>query len=219
MVNGSHGRVEALRLVPMFADLSSKQLALLAQHADETDVSAGEVLVREGDTGDRFILLLSGNARVERGGQILAHLTRNQFVGEMSLLDGKPRAATVTTENEARVLIINRDAFRTLMDTVPEFRDTLFTVLCERLRGLQAPRPGDGQRHAAPPRELDHFYVYGEIYDALDTCDQVSQALNRLRRHGLLPADDAGTSEAYVVKIRERLEQQLSGPGTETVEP
>lgn len=211
MASESESRIEALRLVPLFADLSDEQLTLLAQHAGETNIQAGDVLVREGDTGDRFILLLSGNARVERGGQVLAHLARNQFVGEMSLLDGKPRAATVTAENTCSVLIINRDTFRTLMDTVPEFREKLITVLCERLRGLQAPRPGVGQRPAPQPLELDHLYVYGEIYDALDTCDQVSQVLSRLRRHGLLSPDDAGASEAHVDKIRERLEQQLSG--------
>jgi CRP/FNR family cyclic AMP-dependent transcriptional regulator len=203
-------RMAVLRLVPMFADLNGPQLALLAQHADEIDVDADFVLVREGDVGDRFILILGGKARVERGGQVLAHLSTNQFVGEMSLLDGKPRAATVTMESPGAVLVINRDTFRSLLDTVPEFRETLLTVLCDRLRGLQVPLTREGHRPAPQPLELDHLYVFGEVYDALDVCDQVIQALSRLKRHGLFSADDFNASAQHIDVVRVRLEQQLN---------
>ena len=210
MLNVSESRAAVLRLVPMFADLSDSQLALLAQHAEEMHEDAGSILVREGEVGDRFILILSGSARVERGGQVLAQLSTNQFVGEMSLLDGKPRAATVTMESSGQVLVINRDTFRSLVDSVPEFREKLLIVLCDRLRGLQAPLQ-HGQRRPAPqPLELDHLYAYGELYDALDVCDQVNQVLSRLKRHGLLTLDDLTVSEQYVDAIRMRLEDRLN---------
>lgn len=211
MQDGPEGRVAVLRLVPMFADLDEPHLALLARHAEEIDVDAGAVLVREGDVGDRFILILSGNARVERGGQVLAQLSTNQFVGEMSLLDGKPRAATVTMETPGAILVINRDTFRSLLDTVPEFRETLLTVLCDRLRGLQVPLAMDKRRPVSQPMELDHLYAFGEVYDALDVCDQVMQALSRLKRHGLFSEDDVRLSEQHVNAVRLRLEQQLNG--------
>lgn len=210
MQNASGSRAAALRLVPMFADMNSSQLELLARHAEEIDVDAGSVLVGEGDVGDRFILILAGNARVERGGQLLAHLATNQFVGEMSLLDGKPRAATVTMETPGSILVISRDTFRSLLDTVPEFRETLLTVLCDRLRGLQAPIAEGARRPAPHPLELDHLYVFGEVYDALDVCDQMTQALSRLKRHGLLSADELNHGEQYMDTIRQTLEQQLS---------
>lgn len=213
------GRLAPLRLVPMFADLSEPQLNLLAQHAGEFNVVGGTVLVHEGDEGDRFILLLSGNARVERGGQVLAHLTTNQFVGEMSLLDGKPRAATVTMESDGVILVINRDTFRSLLDSVPEFREKLLTVLCDRLRGLQAPLKYEDRRSAQQPPELDHLYVFGEVYDALDVCDQVVQALSRLKRHGLLSPEDLRTSEQHVNAIRQNLEQQLNDAATDSDVP
>lgn len=210
MLNVSESRVSVLRLVPMFADLSDAQLGLLAQHAEETDEDAGSVLVREGEVGDRFILILNGSARVERGGQVLAHLSTNQFVGEMSLLDGKPRAATVIMESSGQILVINRDTFRSLVDSVPEFREKLLIVLCDRLRGLQAPLQ-HGQRRATPdPLELDHLYAYGELYDALDVCDQVNQVLSRLKRHRLLSVDDFTESEQHVDAIRARLEDRLN---------
>lgn len=212
MQNASESRIAALRQVPMFADLHQPQLALLARHAEENDVEAGSVLVREGDVGDRFILILGGSARVERGGQVLAHLFTNQFVGEMSLLDGKPRAATVTMESPGTVLVINRDTFRSLLDTVPEFREKLLAVLCDRLRGLQVPLTLDGHRPIPQPLELDHLYAFGEIYDALDVCDQVTQALNRLKRHALFSADDVSVSEQNIDAVRMRLEQQLNQP-------
>jgi CRP-like cAMP-binding protein len=195
----------------MFADLDEPHLALLAHHAEEIEVDPGSVLVREGDVGDRFILIMGGNARVERGGQVLAHLSTNQFVGEMSLLDGKPRAATVTMESPGAVLVINRDTFRSLLDTVPEFRETLLTVLCDRLRGLQAPLALERRRPGLQPMELDHLYAFGEVYDALDVCDQVAQALGRLKRHGLFSEDDMRTSKEHVDAVRMRLEQQLNG--------
>lgn len=210
MVNVSESRVAVLRLVPMFADLSDTQLGLLAQHAEEIPADAGSVLVREGDVGDRFILILRGSARVERGGQVLAHLSTNQFVGEMSLLDGKPRTATVTMEAPGEILVISRDTFRSLVDSVPEFRDKLLIVLCDRLRGLQAPLQHAQRRPAPQPLELDHLYAYGEVYDALDVCDQVIQALSRLKRHGLLSVDDWIMSEQYVDAIRARLEDRVN---------
>lgn len=206
----SENRAAVLRLVPMFADLSDSQLELLAQHAEEIHQDSGSILVREGEVGDRFILLLSGSARVERGGQVLAQLSTNQFVGEMSLLDGKPRAATVTMEDSGDVLVINRDTFRSLVDSIPEFREKLLIVLCDRLRGLQAPLQHGHGRPAPQPLELDHLYAYGELYDALDVCDQVNQVLSRLKRHGLLSLNDWTMSGQYVDAIRTRLEDRLN---------
>lgn len=212
MQHASEHRTIALRLVPMFADLSESQLQLLADHADERGVGAGNVLVREGDEGDSFMLLLNGSARVERGGQLLAQLNSNQFFGEMALLDGKPRAATVTMEVPGEVLIINRDTFRSLLDTVPEFRDRVLVVLCERLRGLQTPMQSAERRPAPHPVELDHLYAFGEVYDAIDVCDQVTQALNRLKRHGVLSADDVQGSEQHLDAVRRQLEARLGQP-------
>jgi CRP-like cAMP-binding protein len=209
MHNGHESRVEALRVVPMFADLSEDQLRLLAHHAEEVDVEANEVLVRQGDRGDKFILILEGGARVERDGQVLAHLSTNQFLGEMSLLDGKPRAATVTTESPGKVLVISTETFHSLMDSVPEFRDKLILVLCERLRGLQAPRVAETNGHSTAPVDLDRLYVLGEIYDTLDVCDQIAQSLSRLGRHGLLGQDDLEASRRDVDAIRARLEHRL----------
>lgn len=206
-------RSAALRSVPMFADLHDPQMELLAQHAEEHDVSLGADLVREGEEGDRLILIMEGTARVERGGQAIAHLSTNQFVGEMALLDGKPRAATVTMESDGRILVINRATFRALLDSEPEFRDKLLSVLCDRLRGLQTPIREEA-RHPAQPIELDHLYAYGEVYDALDVCDQVTQALSRLKRHGILSNEDWHASEEHLDGVRLHLERLTEASGS-----
>lgn len=203
----------------MFADLSESQLMLLAERAEEVDIDANEVLVRQGDRGDRFILILNGRARVERDGQVLAYLSNNEFVGEMSLLDGKPRVATVTAETPGTVLVISTEEFHSLIDTVPEFRDTLILVLCERLRGLQSPRASQRDGQALEVVDLDRLYVLGEIYDTLDSCDQVSNGLSRLRRHRLLDEDDVLASRHDVDAVRARLERRLANSANTSPTP
>lgn len=210
MTDNAVPRRAALTVVPLFADLDEDQLTLLAQHAEEIQVQPGTVLVQQGERGDRLVLILTGAARVERDGQVIARLSNNQFLGEISLLDGKPRAATVVTEEESRVLIISNDTFRALMESVPGFRDRIIVVLCERLRGLQTPRPTGHGRTSEHLADLDRLYAFGEVYDAIDSCDQVWQTLTRLRRRHLLAEVDWKASQADIEAIRSRLEAATS---------
>lgn len=127
-------RLEALTKVPLFSDLSRRQLNLIARHADEVKLDAGKVLARQGEHGLEFLLIVDGSARVERNGKGIARLGAGNFFGEMSLIDGKPRTATVIAETPMVLLVVHRRSFGHLLDTVPGLQKKVLLTLCERLR-------------------------------------------------------------------------------------
>lgn len=127
-------RLEALRKVPLFSDLSRRQLNLIARHADEVKLDTGKVLARQGEHGLEFLLIIDGRARVERNGKGIARLGAGNFFGEMSLVDGKARTATVIAETPMVLLVIHRRSFGHLLDTVPGLQKKVLLTLCERLR-------------------------------------------------------------------------------------
>jgi CRP/FNR family cyclic AMP-dependent transcriptional regulator len=125
---------EVLKRVPLFSNLSQRQLGLIARHADEVHREAGRILAKQGEIGLEFLLLVEGTARVERDGTFLARLKAGDFFGEMSLIDGKPRSATVIAETPVILLAIHRRSFSYLLDTIPALPRKMLTTLCERLR-------------------------------------------------------------------------------------
>ena len=122
----------------MFSGLSRRHLDLIARHADEVTLSAGKVLARQGEHGLEFLLLLDGRVRVERDGRRIARLGPSEFFGEMSLIDGKPRTATVIAETPVSLLVIHRRVFGELLDTVSGLQKKVMLTLCERLREADA---------------------------------------------------------------------------------
>jgi CRP/FNR family cyclic AMP-dependent transcriptional regulator len=129
---------QILRSVPLFTGLTDTAISAVAEMAMETSYDAGAVLVREGDPGDRFIALVDGSARVERGGQPVATLGAGDFLGEIALVDGEPRTATVTATDKIRAFEIRRADFTALMDRSPVVRLGILMALTERVRALAA---------------------------------------------------------------------------------
>jgi CRP-like cAMP-binding protein len=127
-------KIDVLREVPLLSTLSRKHLDLIARHADEVAVDAGKVLARQGGLGQEFFVVLEGRARVERDGKVIARLGKGDVFGEMSLLDKKPRSATVVNETPVSVLVVAAASFSELLDSVPELRRKVLVTLCERLR-------------------------------------------------------------------------------------
>ena len=80
-------KVELLSKVPLLAGLSRKDLEQVAQISDEVDLPAGRVLMKQGSYGSEFFVIISGNVRVERDGQVLRELGPGDFLGELALLD------------------------------------------------------------------------------------------------------------------------------------
>lgn len=127
-------KVDRIRDVPLFAGFSNKQLDRLASELDETSAQAGTTVAKQGQLGHEFILILEGSARVERDGTVLTRLGPGDYFGEMSLIDAKPRSASVIAETPLALLAMHVTAFNTVLDEFPQLRKRLLITLCERLR-------------------------------------------------------------------------------------
>ena len=119
--------------VPLFAGLSKRELAQVAAIADEIDFRAGRVLIREGDPGREFFVLLEGEAELSQRGQLLKKREPGDFFGEMALVSKRPRNATVTTTTPVRALVITERDFRSLLQRSPKIALKVLTAFVERL--------------------------------------------------------------------------------------
>src|SRR5438876_552191 len=104
-------RIAMLKAVPLFAECDDKQLAFIATQVDEVDFVAGRDLCREGASGGEFFVILTGTAEVRRQGRHLRELGPGDFFGEIALLDGGPRTATVTALGPMKCLVLSRGGF------------------------------------------------------------------------------------------------------------
>jgi CRP/FNR family cyclic AMP-dependent transcriptional regulator len=125
---------DILRGVKLFNGMTDRTLEAIAGLASQSTFVDGEQLVREGDAGDTFIVLVDGAARVERNGRQIADLGHGDFLGEISLIDGGPRTATVTAQGPVSALVVRHDDFRRLIDEFAAIRYDILTALARRIR-------------------------------------------------------------------------------------
>ena len=130
-------KIEMLGRVPLFARCPATSMELIARLSDEVDVPDGHVLMRQGDLGHEFFLILDGHVRIERGGTTVNTLGRGDFLGEIALLAEDRRTASAISEGPSRLLVIGRAAFKSLLDVSPEVRSSVMTALVERIRRLE----------------------------------------------------------------------------------
>ncbi len=131
---GQDEKIERLLEVPIFQGCSRRQLRAVARIAAVFDAPAGAVLTRVGDVGREFFLILDGTARAEVSPRKRVRLGPGDFFGEMSLLDGQPRSATVVAETPLRLLVINGRNFHYVLAEVPELTRALLATLSRRVR-------------------------------------------------------------------------------------
>jgi CRP-like cAMP-binding protein len=127
---------DAIRGVPMFARLGDRQLEEIGRLADEVDVAAGHVLMREGAIGEEFFIILAGQVEVQRGGTVIRTLGPGDFLGEISLIDHGPRSATATCISACRLLVLAHREFNTLLADFPDIERQVLVALAERVRTL-----------------------------------------------------------------------------------
>ena len=125
---------DLLRAVPLFQGLPDAAITAIADLARQTEFAAGSVLVRQGDLGETLIVIVAGRATVEQDGHVIRELGSGDFLGEISLIDGGPRTATVTATEPIDSLVIGREGFDKLMDKHPAVRLGLVMALSDRLR-------------------------------------------------------------------------------------
>jgi CRP-like cAMP-binding protein len=132
-------RVESLRRIGMLAMLGDTQIAQLAEENQERVYAAGEPVIRQGDAGDSLFVIMSGRVEVtarqaDTPAVRLAMLEAGDYFGEMSLMTGAARSATVTAVVETRLLEVDKDSFRKLLAAQPGLVEQLGAALKLRLR-------------------------------------------------------------------------------------
>jgi CRP-like cAMP-binding protein len=131
-------KVEAMTKVPLFQNVSKKDLEQVARLADELDFPAGKTLIREGERGYECFILLDGDVEVTRRGEKVPRQGGDVF-GELALVCDVPRTATVTTTSPVRSLVLGAREFRTLMTEHPAIQTKILEGLAERVATVVEP--------------------------------------------------------------------------------
>lgn len=135
-------RVLFLKSIELFSAIAGEDLAQLALISTEERRDSGEEIFAEGDPGDALYLVLSGTVRVHCEDRTVAELGTRECFGEMALLDGASRSATVTASVETRLLKISREDFHDILAEKPQIAIGVIRVLTRRLRNAIQERPG-----------------------------------------------------------------------------
>lgn len=129
---------DVLGLVPMFRGLSKRQLRQLAGLCEIGDFMANHSIVRQGEPGDAFYVILTGQAKVTSGRKFLGRMLPGDHFGEIAVLDGGPRSATVTSETPMTLLILHRDDFLKALRDDPELAAHMMSELAGMIRRVSS---------------------------------------------------------------------------------
>ena len=131
-------RVDLIRGLPLFELCSKRDLRRIAALADEREIAAGTELIREGEPGSEFYVVVDGDVDVRRRGRRVARLGAGSYVGEIALLSRSPRTATVVATTPLLVLAISGRDFVALLDTLPELWLKVARTLADRVDADEA---------------------------------------------------------------------------------
>jgi CRP/FNR family transcriptional regulator, cyclic AMP receptor protein len=133
--------IRLLKAVPLFESLTGPQLSKVAGLAQEVTYGPGRMIVRDGTPGVAFYVITDGNAKVIKGKIASARGTElgpGDFFGELALLDGGPRTASVVADGSITTIRIERAPFRSLLRDEPEIALKLLEGMATRMRGMRA---------------------------------------------------------------------------------
>ena len=131
---GRARKVELLAQLSLFAACNQRQLGQIAALTVPFELKKGTVMTRQGAAGGLAFIIVTGSAEVVRDGKRLALLGPGDVVGELSLIDGKPRSATVTATSDLEVLELDRAELLKLVTRFPPVMRKLLESLARRLR-------------------------------------------------------------------------------------
>jgi CRP/FNR family transcriptional regulator, cyclic AMP receptor protein len=134
-------KIKALSTVALFSGCSKKELQSVARLCTLLSVKEGFVLTTEGTPGRECFVIADGKARVTIGGRKVGEVGPGECVGEMALLDGGPRTATVTAESPMNAYVLSVSEFRSLLRASPTILSKIATSLAQRLRAREAHYP------------------------------------------------------------------------------
>lgn len=125
-----------LREVPLFNGCTRKELEKIAKASDEIKMTAGTMIIDQGQTGREAFVILDGEVAVKRNGRKVADLGSGAVVGELSLLDHGPRTATAVCTTDCSLLVIDQRRFLAVIDDIPTLSHKLLRTLAGRIREL-----------------------------------------------------------------------------------
>lgn len=128
--------LEHLREVPLLASCTNKELTKVAKAADEIKMTAGTLLVDQGQTGREAFIIVDGTVSVKRNNRKIAELGPGDVLGELSLLDHGPRTATAVCDTDCQLLVLDQRHFLSVLDDVPSMNHKLLANLASRIREL-----------------------------------------------------------------------------------
>ncbi len=128
--------LESLRSVALFSACSNKELEKVAKASDEISMTAGTLIIDQGQTGREAFVVVEGDVVVKRNNRKVATLGPGDVVGELSLLDKGPRTATVVCDTDCTLLVIDQRRFLGVVDDIPAISHKLLASLARRIREL-----------------------------------------------------------------------------------
>jgi CRP-like cAMP-binding protein len=127
-------KLDLIGRVPLFSGCDAGDIEWIGTLADEVDVAAGHVIFREGATAHEFVIVVDGALRVERLGSVINRLGPGDFAGEIALVDGGPRTATVIADVPSRLLVVGHREFHSLLEKRPSIELQVLQALARRVR-------------------------------------------------------------------------------------
>ena len=132
-------KADLIRTIPLFADCTADELALVASIADEIDFGEGRRLTKESTPGQEFVVLVEGTAEVRQGDHVVNRIGAGEFVGEIALVTDQRRTATVVATSPVHALVIEGHAFQRLLGEAPEIKAKVERAAWEHLQHDSAP--------------------------------------------------------------------------------
>jgi CRP-like cAMP-binding protein len=130
--------VARLKAVPLFASLSKRELNLLLSQADHLRYPPRHKVIREGQPGEEFWMVIEGELAVHRGGEEVARIGPGDYFGELAVIDSAPRDATIVATTPVELLLIDRRRFWSTLEGSPTLMRKVLVGLARRLHELDA---------------------------------------------------------------------------------
>jgi CRP/FNR family transcriptional regulator, cyclic AMP receptor protein len=137
-MSADQSATDALRKVDLFAGVSDRALGKIAARTRTTNHAAGKVVTSEGQEAVGFHLILSGTAEVLVNDAVVGGLRTGDYFGEISLIDGGPRSATIRAKEQLTTLSLPTWDFAPLLDEEPQLTKSLLLAMCKRVRAAES---------------------------------------------------------------------------------
>jgi CRP-like cAMP-binding protein len=128
---------DQLAAIELFSELTSREVKALGKLMTPVRVKTGKDIMVEGQSGREFAIITEGTATVRRGGRVLAQVGAGDFLGELSVIAGVPRTATVTADTDLELMVLNRREFSALLDENPKIARKVLVGAVKRLHQIE----------------------------------------------------------------------------------